>query len=185
MPNTMNFTWFLALLGAGLLFSILAFTLFLPIIILAPSKFAICFTIGSALIMSAFVSLRGWTGQLAHMFSAERLPFTAGELGLSPGVLAESLRTHIQFSQHLQAWCRQSATSQGRMQTLRQHSVSSAGYLGSMGGTLYAAMGMHSYILTIVCCGAQVSFLPTSLNFRCQIQSTVNSAAFQVSLHAW
>ncbi len=31
-----------------------------------------------------------------------------------------------------------------------------AGYLGSMGGTLYAAMGMHSYILTIVCCGAQV-----------------------------
>ncbi len=30
------------------------------------------------------------------------------------------------------------------------------GYLGSMGGTLYAAMGMHSYILTIVCCGAQV-----------------------------
>ncbi|CAL5219080.1 g844 [Coccomyxa viridis] len=107
MPNTMNFTWFLALLGAGLLFSVLAFSLFLPIIILAPSKFAICFTIGSALIMSAFVSLRGWRGQLMHMFSAERLPFTVG-------------------------------------------------YLGSMGGTLYAAMGMHSYILTIVCCGAQV-----------------------------
>ena len=80
MPNTMNFTWFLALLGAGLLFSILAFSLFLPIIILAPSKFAICFTIGSALIMSAFVSLRGWKGQLAHMFSTERLPFTVGEL---------------------------------------------------------------------------------------------------------
>ena len=82
MPNTMNFTWFLALLGAGLLFSILAFSLFLPIIILAPSKFAICFTIGSALIMSAFVSLRGWRGQLAHMFSAERLPFTVGESGM-------------------------------------------------------------------------------------------------------
>ena len=32
-----------------------------------------------------------------------------------------------------------------------------------MGGTLYAAMGMHSYILTIICCGAQVSFLPTTL----------------------
>ena len=26
-----------------------------------------------------------------------------------------------------------------------------------MGGTLYAALGMHSYILTIVCCGAQVT----------------------------
>ena len=79
MPNTMNFTWFLALLGAGLLFTVLAFSLFLPIIILAPSKFAICFTIGSALIMSAFVSLRGWRGQLAHMLSAERLPFTVGQ----------------------------------------------------------------------------------------------------------
>ncbi len=84
MPNTMNFTWFLALLGAGLLFSVLAFSLFLPIIILAPSKFAICFTIGSALIMSAFVSLRGWRGQLMHMFSAERLPFTVGERQPTP-----------------------------------------------------------------------------------------------------
>ena len=28
-----------------------------------------------------------------------------------------------------------------------------------MGGTLYAAMGMHSYILTIVCCGAQVHII--------------------------
>lgn len=114
MPNTMNFTWFLALLGAGLLFSILAFTLFLPIIILAPSKFAICFTIGSALIMSAFVSLRGWKGQLAHMFSAERLPFTAGELGLSVLVCWESFYKYVSsfpntckhdadVSQHLKA----------------------------------------------------------------------------------
>ena len=34
-----------------------------------------------------------------------------------------------------------------------------------MGGTLYAAMGMHSYILTIVCCGAQVYISPTHLHF--------------------
>ena len=95
MPNTMNFTWFLALLGAGLLFSILAFSLFLPIIILAPSKFAICFTIGSALIMSAFVSLRGWRGQLAHMFSAERLPFTVGESGMVDA---------LQIAMHSRQW---------------------------------------------------------------------------------
>ena len=78
LPNTSYFTWFLALLGAGAVFEVLAFTLFLPVIILAPSKFAICFTIGSVLIMAAFVSLRGWRSQLAHMFSAERLPFSIG-----------------------------------------------------------------------------------------------------------
>ena len=45
---------------------------------LAPSKFAVCFTIGSLLLMSAFLSLRGWKSQLSHMFSTERLPFSAG-----------------------------------------------------------------------------------------------------------
>ena len=60
------------------MFEILAFTLFLPVIILAPSKFALCFTLGSVLVLGAFVSLRGWRSQLVHMFSAERLPFTIG-----------------------------------------------------------------------------------------------------------
>ncbi len=35
-------------------------------------------------------------------------------------------------------------------------SVQSAGYLGSMGATLYAALGMHSYIFSLICCAAQV-----------------------------
>ncbi len=78
LPSTSHFTWFLAFLASGIVFLILAFSLFLPVIILAPSKFAICFTFGSALIMGAFVSLRGWKSQLLHMFSAERLPFTIG-----------------------------------------------------------------------------------------------------------
>ena len=52
--------------------------LFLPVVMLAPSKFAVCFTIGSLLLMSAFLSLRGWQSQLSHMFSTERLPFSAG-----------------------------------------------------------------------------------------------------------
>ena len=76
--SSTSLTYFFALLGTGLLFLILAFTLFLPVIMLAPSKFAVCFTIGSLLTLSAFMSLRGWGGQLAHMFSSERLPFTAG-----------------------------------------------------------------------------------------------------------
>ena len=76
--STTSLTYVFALLGAGLLFLILAFTLFLPVVMLAPSKFAVCFTIGSLLLMSAFLSLRGWKSQLSHMFSAERLPFSAG-----------------------------------------------------------------------------------------------------------
>ena len=43
------------------------------------------------------------------------------------------------------------------------HKVSTvfcAGYLGSMGGTLYAALALHSYILSLVCCAAQVSSVP-------------------------
>ncbi|CAL8460859.1 g390 [Coccomyxa elongata] len=107
LPSTTHFTWFLALLASGIVFLILAFSLFLPVIILAPSKFAICFTIGSALIMGAFVSLRGWKSQLLHMFSSDRLPFTIG-------------------------------------------------YIGSMAGTLYAALALHSYILSLVCCCLQV-----------------------------
>ena len=42
---------------------------------------------------------------------------------------------------------------------------SCAGYLGSMGGTLYAALALHSYILSLVCCAAQVAFLPRACIF--------------------
>lgn len=107
MPSTTTYAYFFAILAAGIVMLLLAFTLFLPVVMLAPSKFAITFTLGSLLIMSAFVSLKGWRGQLQHMLTRERLPFTIA-------------------------------------------------YVGSMGGTLYAAMAMHSYVLSIICCAAQV-----------------------------
>ncbi|KAK9803362.1 hypothetical protein WJX73_008808 [Symbiochloris irregularis] len=106
MPTTSTYVYFAAILGAGLIFLLLAFTLFLPVIMLAPAKFAICFTIGSGLVMASFVTLKGWKGQLQHMMTKERLPF-------------------------------------------------SLAYIGSMGGTLYAAMQLHSYILSIVFCVLQ------------------------------
>ena len=37
-----------------------------------------------------------------------------------------------------------------------------AGYLGSMAGTLYAALALHSCILSLVCCAAQVSCIRAS-----------------------
>lgn len=58
---------------------LLAFIVFLPVIILSPSKFALSFTAGCLLIMAGFAQLRGWKQQLSHMFSAERLPFSSGK----------------------------------------------------------------------------------------------------------
>jgi len=107
MPTTQQFTYFAAFLGGGIFFLALAFTIALPVIVIAPAKFAFSFTVGCALIMSAFAALKGWRAQVNHMMQRERLPF-------------------------------------------------SLGYLGSMLGTLYAALVMHSYILSIACSGAQV-----------------------------
>ena len=78
MPSSMQFTYFFAMFAAGVVFLVLAFSVFLPVIILAPAKFALCFTLGSALCMAAFLTLKGWRTQLHHMFSAERLPFSVG-----------------------------------------------------------------------------------------------------------
>lgn len=35
-----------------------------------------------------------------------------------------------------------------------------AGYLGSMAGTLYAALVMHSYVMSLICCAAQARHCP-------------------------
>ena len=78
MPSSTQFTYFFAMFAAGVVFLVLAFSIFLPVIILAPAKFALCFTLGSALCMAAFLTLKGWRTQLHHMFSAERLPFSVG-----------------------------------------------------------------------------------------------------------
>lgn len=78
MPSTQQFAYFFAFIGAGLVFMILAFSVFLPVIALAPSKFALSFTIGSLLVMAGFAALRGLKQQASHMLSASRLPFTAG-----------------------------------------------------------------------------------------------------------
>jgi len=107
VPTTQQLTYFAAFFGAGLFFLVIAFGIALPVIVLAPAKFAFSFTMGCGLIMSAFAALKGWKKQVSHMMEKERLPF-------------------------------------------------SLGYLGSMVGTLYAAMVMHSYIFSIACSAAQV-----------------------------
>lgn len=95
MPNTQQFAYFFAFIGAGLVFMILAFSVFLPVIVLAPSKFALSFTIGSLLVMAGFAALRGLKQQASHMLSASRLPFTAGKVnhGVCTNAINELVRS--------------------------------------------------------------------------------------------
>ncbi|MCU0355245.1 MAG: hypothetical protein MUD08_16135, partial [Cytophagales bacterium] len=81
LPSQQQFGLALLMICGGCLFLLLAFAVFLPVLIVAPAKFAISFTLGCALVMAGVSCLRGWQQQLGHMFSKERLPFTAGEGG--------------------------------------------------------------------------------------------------------
>ncbi|GBF97008.1 hypothetical protein Rsub_09805 [Raphidocelis subcapitata] len=81
IPTGEQLVLFFSLAGGGALFLAMAFFMFLPIIIIAPSKFALSFTIGCCLVLSGFAALKGWRKQAAAMLARERLPFTAGYLG--------------------------------------------------------------------------------------------------------
>ena len=78
IPSGQQLVYFFSFLAAGGVFLLLAFTIFLPTIILSPSKFALSFTLGCLFVMIGFSMLRGWQQQLHHMMSKERMPFTAG-----------------------------------------------------------------------------------------------------------
>ncbi|CAE8583540.1 unnamed protein product, partial [Polarella glacialis] len=67
-------TFFSGALGGVVLMS-LAFA-FLPMIVFAPQKFALLFTLGSLCFMSSFAALRGHSAFLRHLLSGSRLPFT-------------------------------------------------------------------------------------------------------------
>lgn len=71
VPSGQSFVYFGILLAAGVFFVFIAFTMFLPVMVLVPQKFAICFTIGCALIVASFFALKGPKNQLAHMISKE------------------------------------------------------------------------------------------------------------------
>lgn len=100
VPSRQSIAYFSVMIGAGVFFIFLAFTMFLPVMALMPQKFAICFTLGCIFIVGSFFALKGPKAQLLHMISKERLPFTVG-------------------------------------------------FLGSMGGTIYVSMVLHSYLLSV------------------------------------
>lgn len=94
VPSGKSLMYFGLLLAAGVFFIFIAFTMFLPVIVLVPQKFAICFTIGCALIVGSFFALKGPRYQLVHMSSKERLPFTLGFVGSMVGTIYVSMWLH-------------------------------------------------------------------------------------------
>lgn len=74
VPSGKSLLYFGLLLASGVFFIFIAFTMFLPVMMLMPQKFAICFTIGCAFIIGSFFALKGPRNQLAHMSSKEVLP---------------------------------------------------------------------------------------------------------------
>ncbi|KAF7831240.1 protein transport protein SFT2 [Senna tora] len=107
VPSGKALLYFGLLLATGVFFIFIAFTLFLPVMVVVPQKFAICFTLGCGFIIGSFFALKGPKNQLAHMSSKERLPFTVG-------------------------------------------------FVGSMVGTIYVSMVLHSYILSVFFSAIQV-----------------------------
>ena len=83
-----------AMMAGSFFFLVLALWVGLPTLALAPSKFAICFTIGSALNMGAFAALRGPMAQAQHMIHKDRLPFSAAYVSSMLATLYASMYAH-------------------------------------------------------------------------------------------
>mmetsp|Transcript_26139 Transcript_26139/g.57135 ORF Transcript_26139/g.57135 Transcript_26139/m.57135 type:complete len:234 (-) Transcript_26139:294-995(-) len=94
IPTGQQLIYFFSFLAGGGVFLMLAFTIFLPTLIIAPSKFAMSFTLGCLCIMASFSALRGWKNQVQHMLSRERLPFSAAYVGSIVATLYAALVMH-------------------------------------------------------------------------------------------
>ncbi|KAF8409781.1 hypothetical protein HHK36_005860 [Tetracentron sinense] len=94
VPSGKSLVYFGFLMATGVFFVFIAFTMFLPVMVLMPQKFAICFTLGCAFIIGSFFALKGPKNQFAHMSSKERLPFTLGFIGSMVGTIYVSMVLH-------------------------------------------------------------------------------------------
>ncbi|XVF77002.1 hypothetical protein PTKIN_Ptkin14bG0005100 [Pterospermum kingtungense] len=94
VPSGKALIYFGLLLAAGIFFVFIAFTMFLPVMVLMPQKFAICFTLGCGFIIGSFFALRGPKNQFVHMSSKERLPFTLVFIGSMVGTIYVSMVLH-------------------------------------------------------------------------------------------
>jgi hypothetical protein len=94
VPSGKSLMYFGLLLTSGIFLVFIAFTIFLPAMVLVPQKFAICFTLGCGCIIGSFFALKGPRNQLSHMISKERLPFTLGFTGSMVATIYVSMVLH-------------------------------------------------------------------------------------------
>lgn len=94
VPSGKSLMYFGIFLATGVFFVFIAFTMFLPVMVLMPQKFAISFTLGCGFIIGSFFALKGPKYQLAHMSSKERLPFTLAFIGSMVGTIYVSVVVH-------------------------------------------------------------------------------------------
>ncbi|GAA6022318.1 hypothetical protein JCM10207_003283 [Rhodosporidiobolus poonsookiae] len=76
-----RFLGFLLCIGGATACFAVSFFIGLPMLALKPRKFAVSFSLGSILFMVGFAVLQGPLAHLKHIFSAERIPFTAAYFG--------------------------------------------------------------------------------------------------------
>jgi hypothetical protein len=86
-----QYAYFFGFMGVGVLLVLLSFFVFLPMIILRPSKFAITFSLGSLMILVSLGFLRGWRNMMGGMMEKERVGPTALYVGSLVGTLWASL----------------------------------------------------------------------------------------------
>ncbi|XP_006656231.1 protein transport protein SFT2 [Oryza brachyantha] len=94
VPSSKSLLYFGLFLASGTFLVFIAFTIFLPVMVIMPQKFAICFTAGCAFIIGSFFALKGPKNQLYHMISKERLPFTLGFVGSMVATIYVSMVLH-------------------------------------------------------------------------------------------
>lgn len=71
-----RFKGFVLTLFFAAFFFFMAFTVGLPLVVVRPSKFALCFTMGSLLFMASFGLLKGPLEHVKSMITPDQLPFT-------------------------------------------------------------------------------------------------------------
>lgn len=125
----------------GALFLGMAFFLFLPMIILAPAKFAMTFSIGSG-------RQAGLELEARHSVSCSFLHHTSS---FTPPLPAPAALVSASLGA-LKGW----KTMFGHLAS-RDRLPFTAAYFGSLVATLYASLIMHSYLLSLLFCGAQVT----------------------------
>ena len=142
IPSGKALMYFGLFLATGVFFVFTSFALFLPVIVLVPQKFAICFTLGCGFIIASFFALKGPKNQLAHMSSKEVLALPPLEICMAClfSILWLCTSNPIFFSS-----------------IFLQRLPFTLGFIGSMVGTLYVSMVLHSYFLSVLFSVIQVA----------------------------